>query len=155
MLYEVYVDGAARGQGSHNEQGNITYGHGAAAAMIYKNKKLIGQYARGLGKVPNNVAEYEAILLGLLLCWPSQAIIDPVIYSDSQVAVKQINKTWKCNSDNLRPLLKSIQEIQDVYRFRLVQVPRKHVGGADHLANQFLDNMLEPPEKPKKSKRKR
>lgn len=149
-LYEVYVDGASRGQGSVNPDGtHEKLGHGAAAAMIYRNRKLIGQYARGLGKVPNNVAEYEAILLGLLMCW-SADLERPIFYSDSSIVVKQIKGEWQCKSERLIPLLRSIQEIEEIYKFTIVQVPRSHVSGADKLANQFLNEMLEKPQKQNK-----
>lgn len=138
-LYEVYVDGAARGQGTDG----IPYGHGACAAMIYKNRKLIGQFARGLGLVSNNQSEYEAVIMGLLMCW-SARLEDPVIYSDSALVVRQINGEWECKNDDLLPLLYTVQEIADAYRFRLVHVKRHIVSGADALANNMLDQMLQP-----------
>lgn len=153
-LHEVYVDGASRGQGSQNEDGTVErLGHGAAAAMIYRNKKLIGQYARGLGKVPNNVAEYEAIILGLLMCWAAD-LERPIIYCDSSIVVKQINGDWQCKSERLIPLLKSVQEIEQVYQFNVVHVPRSHVAEADKLANKFLNSMLEKPKKRKEGKKR-
>jgi len=140
-MYECFVDGASRGQGNPDK-----FGHGAAAVMIYKNKKLIGQYARGLGRRTNNEAEYEAVLMALLMCW-SADLVDPVIYSDSTLVVNQVNGKWRCNNEGLRPLLHSIEEIQDVFRFRLVHVPRGYVSEADALCNELLDTMLEPPVK--------
>lgn len=146
-LHEVYVDGASRGQGSQNPDGTTEkLGHGAAAAMIYRNRKLIGQYARGLGKVPNNVAEYEAVLLGLLMCWAAN-LERPVLYSDSATVVNQIKGDAQCRSEKLIPLLRSIQEIEEVYQFTIVHVPRSHVSEADALANKFLNSMLEKPGK--------
>lgn len=141
MIYEAFVDGASRGSGNPDK-----YGHGAAAVMIYKNKKLIGQYARGLGRRTNNEAEYEAVLMALLMCW-SADLVDPVIYSDSEMVVNQINDKWRCNNDDLLPLLHSIREIGSVFRFRLVHVPRSYVAEPDLLCNKLLDAMLEPPVK--------
>lgn len=137
-LYEVFVDGAARGQGVNGRRG-----HGACAVLIYKNKKLIGQYARGLGLVTNNQAEYEAVIHGLLMCW-SAGLEDPVIYSDSAVVVKQVTGEWQCKNEELLPLLYSIREVEEVHRFRLVHVKRRIVSEADALANSMLDRMLEP-----------
>lgn len=138
-LYEVYVDGAARGQGTDG----IPYGHGACAAMIYKNRKLIGQFARGLGLASNNQAEYEAVIMGLLMCW-SARLEDPVIYSDSSLVVNHINGDWECNNEELLPLLYTVREISRAYRFRVVQVKRHIVSEADALANNMLDQMLQP-----------
>lgn len=137
MSVSVYCDGASRGQGVIP---GIS-GEGAVGVVIYKNDKLIGKFGRGLGKATNNAAELEAILTGLLLCWANPDLSDPIIYSDSQLACKLINKEWMCNNVALRPLLLSIQEIQEVFRFRLIQVPRIEVAEADKLAKMFLDNL--------------
>lgn len=126
-----------------DEHGVLQYGHGAAAVLIYKNKKLIGQYARALGRTHNNQAEYEAVLLAILLCWAA-GLEDPIIYSDSNLVVNQIIGEWECKNDELIPLLLSVKEIQEVYRFRIQHVKRSVVSEADALVNQLLDNMLGP-----------
>lgn len=142
-LYEVFVDGASRGQGTRDENDNLVNGHGAAAVLIYKNKKLIGQYARALGRTHNNQAEYEAVLIALMMCWAAD-LEDPIIYSDSNLVVNQISGKWDCKNEDLIPLLLSVQEIESVYRFRIQHVPRRFVAEADELVNELLDNMLGP-----------
>lgn len=137
-LIECFVDGAARGQGS--VEGDTNRGDGAAAVLIYQNRKLIGQYARGLGRRTNNEAEYEAVLLALILCWAAN-LTDPIIYSDSTVVVNQINKKWQCKSPDLQSLLASVKEIEEEFRFRVVHVKRNQVSEADRLANQMLDKL--------------
>lgn len=141
-FHECIVDGASRGQGVKDENGTPVNGHGAAGVLIYRNKKLIGQYARALGRVSNNQAEYEAVLLGLQLCWAA-GLEHPVIYSDSNLVVNQINGDWDCKNQELLPLLWSVFEIKEVYNFRLEFVPRRYVSEADALVNNFLDLMLE------------
>ena len=137
MSVLVYCDGSSRGQG-------VTpgvKGEGAVGVVIYKNNQLVGQYARGIGKATNNEAELEAILTGLMLCWAHPELIDPIIYTDSQVAAKLVNGEWFCTEEALRPLVLSIHEIKEVFRFRLIQVPRAQVAEADKLARQFLDKL--------------
>jgi ribonuclease HI len=107
---------------------------------VYKNKKKLVQFARGLGGRTNNEAEYEAVITGLLICIMSD-FIDPIIYTDSAVVANQVNKKWKCKNLSLLPLLMTIEEIRAEYRFRLVQVPRNLVWEPDHLANEFLDQL--------------
>lgn len=154
-FYEVYVDGASRGQGIVEDDGTvIKRGHGAIGVMIYENRKLVGQYARGIGRVPSSVAEYEAILLGITICWAS-SIPNPTIYSDSADVVNQINGDWECNNEDLIPLLLSAQDLREVYNFRLIKVPRHNVAETDALVNEFLDKLLEPVNKSKKKKKKR
>ena len=137
MTVIVIVDGASRGQG-------VTpgvAGEGAVGVVILKNGRPIGQYARGIGKATNNAAELEAILTGVILCWANPELADPIIYSDSQVATKMVNGEWVCRNTVLRPLLLSIQEIKEVFRFRVIQVPRAEVSEADKLAKMFLDKL--------------
>jgi ribonuclease HI len=134
-VWKVYCDGAARGQGS----GTVT--QAALGVVITRNDKVVWGFARGLGSVTNNVAEYEAVLAGLLMCWSSDDIKDPLIYSDSQLVVNQVNGKWSCNAKALIPLHFSIQQIAKDYRFRLFQVPRNVVSAADKLVNEFLDEL--------------
>lgn len=134
MNIEVFCDGASRGQGQKK------IGEAACATVVYKNKKKVVQFARGLGARTNNEAEYEAVITALLICIMSD-FIDPIIYTDSAVVANQVNKKWKCKNLALMPLLMTIEEIQAEYRFRLIQVPRNLVWEPDYLANQFLDQL--------------
>lgn len=133
--YECIVDGGSRGQG-FDPRG----GQGAAAVLIYKNNALKGQYARPLGRCTNNQAEYEAVILALLICWAAD-LHNPIIYSDSQIVVNQIAGKWKCN-ENLAPYLLAVREIQSDFYFRIVHVSRSRVSEADLLVQQILDNSL-------------
>jgi len=134
MNIEVFCDGASRGQGQKK------YGESACAAVVYKNKKKVVQFARGLGRRTNNEAEYEAVITGLLICSMSD-FIDPIIYTDSAVVANQVNGKWRCKNQALIPLLMTVEEIKSEYRFRLIQVPRKLVWEPDKLSNQFLDQL--------------
>lgn len=136
MLIEVFVDGAARGQGFPGGS------EASCGVVIYRNRKMIGQFARGLGQRTNNEAEYEAVLHGILLCWAGD-LRDPIIYSDSQLVVNQVNGSWQCNSPELFPLLLTIQDLAEAFPFRIQHVPRKRVHGADALARDFLDTLAE------------
>lgn len=145
MFIEVFVDGASKGQGriTKDAEGNEVRapgGEAACAVIIYKNKKEVVRYARGLGYRTNNEAEYEAVLTALLICVMSDFEL-PVIYSDSQVVVNQVNGVWRCNTDSLLPLLLSIREIQENYHFRLQHVKRDFVSEADALAKNFLGHL--------------
>lgn len=135
-VYEIFVDGASRGQGKEK------MGLAACALVIYKNQKLVGQYARGLGRRTNNEAEYEAVLHGLLMAWAAD-LKDPIIYSDSTLVVNQVNGDWQCKNEALLPLLLSVLEIKEEFRFRIMHVPRRYVSEADRLCNQFLDKLAE------------
>lgn len=136
MLVEVFVDGGCRGNGQRKT------GESACAAVIYKNRQKIAQFARGLGKRTNNEAEYEGIITGLLMCSMAE-LYDPIIYSDSAVAVNHINGKWFCSDNAMLPLLLSVRQIQEEFRFRVMQVPRNLVWEPDGLCNKFLDELEE------------
>lgn len=134
MNIEVFCDGASRGQGQKK------FGEAACSAVVYKNRKKIAQFARGLGPRTNNEAEYEAVIAGLLICSMSD-LIDPIIYTDSAVVANQINGRWQCRNSALIPLLMTIEDIRSEYNFRVLQVPRAFVWEPDALANTFLNEL--------------
>ena len=134
MNIEVFCDGASRGQGQKK------FGEAACSAVVYKNRKKMAQFARGLGPRTNNEAEYEAVIAGLLICSMSD-LYDPIIYTDSAVVANQINGKWKCKNDALIPLLMTIEEIRSEFNFKVVQVNRSFVWEPDSLANTFLDQL--------------
>lgn len=134
MNVEVFCDGASRGQGQKK------FGEASCAAVVYRNKKKVAQFARGLGPRTNNEAEYEAVITGLLICSMAD-LIDPIIYTDSAVVANQVSGKWRCKNASLLPLLMTIEEIKSEFNFRIVQVKRNYVWEADSLANQFLDNL--------------
>ncbi len=134
MSIEVFCDGASRGQGQKKT------GEAACSVVVYKNRKKIAQFSRGLGPRSNNEAEYEAVIAGLLICAMAD-LIDPIIYTDSAVVANQINGKWECKNKSLIPLLMTIEDIRSDYKFRVVQVPRAFVWEPDALANSFLDDL--------------
>jgi ribonuclease HI len=143
MHIEVFCDGASRGQGQKK------LGEAACATVVYKNRKKVAQFARGLGGRTNNEAEYEAVISALLICSMSD-FIDPIIYTDSAVVANHINGKWKCKNKTLIPLLMTVEEIRSEFKFRVVQVPRNIVWEPDYLCNQFLDQLEKRKEKNEK-----
>lgn len=134
MNIEVFCDGASRGQGQKK------IGEAACSTVVYRNRKKIAQFARGLGPRTNNEAEYEAVIAGLLICSMAD-LVDPIIYTDSAVVANQINGRWKCKSAALIPLLMTVEEIRSEFNFRVVQVKRSFVWEPDSLANAFLNEL--------------
>lgn len=134
MNFEVFCDGASRGQGQRR------VGEAACSVVVYKNRKKIAQFSRGLGPRTNNEAEYEAVIAGLLISAMAD-LVDPIIYTDSAVVANQTNGRWECKNRLLTPLLMTVEEIRQEYNFRIIQVPRAFVWEPDALANAFLDEL--------------
>lgn len=143
MNIEVFCDGASRGQGQKR------VGEASCAAIVYKNRKKVAQFARGLGLRSNNEAEFEAVISALLICSMSD-FYDPIIYTDSAVVANQINGKWKCRNNALLPLLMTIEDIREEFNFKVVQVERNFVWEPDELCNQFLDKLEEKKHKQRK-----
>lgn len=134
MTIEVFCDGASRGQGQKK------FGDASCAVVVYRNRKKLAQFARGLGYRTSNEAEYEAVISGLLICSMAD-LVDPIVYTDSAVVANQVNGKWKCRNATLIPLLMTVEEIRAEFNFRVVQVNRSFVWEPDELANKFLDQL--------------
>lgn len=130
----AFIDGAARSQGS----GRRT--EGAAACVVYRNKKEIARFARGLGPVTNNYAEYTALIDVLLIC-AMMDVPSPIIYCDSLVVVNHVKGIWQCKSHDLLPLYLTVKDLQENYSFEIFHVSRKVVFVPDHMCNVLLDNL--------------
>lgn len=133
--YEVIVDGAC----SATADG---IGESACAVLIYKHKKLIGQLSRGLGLRTAAEAEFEAVIMGVQLCWAAQ-LPNPIIYTDSQMVVRAHDGLWTDPHPSLVGLIHTLGEFADNYPFRLHWVPRRDVAAADELCATTLAAMTE------------
>src|SRR5207302_1840079 len=104
----------------------------------------------------NNVAEYYGILYGL------KSSIDLGIrrvqlFSDSELAVKQIKGDFQVNSEDLRPLHSEIRSlIEELELFEISWIPREENTAADQLANLAIEeDAKEKPRVREKSRAKK
>lgn len=126
----MYTDGGSRGNP----------GPAGVGAVVYKNKEPIKEVTEYIGKATNNVAEYQAVVLGLrsLLEDYSQAKIE--VRADSQLLVKQLTGEYRVKSDNLQPLYTEVTELIDNFKeVQFIHIPREQNQKADELANQAMD----------------
>jgi len=84
------VDGASRGNPGQA---------GCGAAIIDENGTVVKELSRHLGQATNNVAEYEALLMGLeaLLQLGRKTII---VQSDSELLVRQLNDQYRVKDES-------------------------------------------------------
>ncbi len=124
------TDGASRGN------------PGPAAAGIVIERADGTPIARGkryLGEMPNNQAEYRALLLGLQAVrrYAPSAV---EVRMDSELAVRQMQGQYKVNDPILRTLHEQAQAlVKTLPRVSFAHVPRAQNAMADRLANQALD----------------
>lgn len=129
----LYTDGAARGNP----------GPAAIGAALYMvedgTRRLVGEVSEAIGTATNNVAEYKAVLAGLLLArrhHPDRL----VLRADSQLLIRQLEGRYRVKNLALRQLYEEVTRLlQALPSYDLQHVPREENIVADALANAALD----------------
>jgi hypothetical protein len=85
----MYFDGSLKLEGAS-----------AGVVLISPTGEQVKYVLQIFWKVPNNEAEYEALLHGLRLA-ASLSIKRLLVYDDSAVVINQVNKSWDHNKENM------------------------------------------------------
>ncbi|UCD84149.1 MAG: ribonuclease HI family protein [Deltaproteobacteria bacterium] len=126
----IYIDGASRGNPGES---------GAAAILKDGSGKVLGKTSKYLGEATNNVAEYQALLLGLKEAKKLGAK-KISIYSDSELLIKQMEGEYRVKSESLKDLFrKAIKELKKFPQTAFSHIPRENNKEADKLANRAID----------------
>jgi ribonuclease HI len=125
MSWKIYVDGASSGNPGYSGAGIIIfdeYGTEISRDSIF------------LGKMTNNMAEYEALLRALQKAHEYGAQ-DVVAHTDSLLVANQIIGTYKINNDILREYVVKVKKIISNFgHFAIQYIPREQNRIADKLA---------------------
>jgi ribonuclease HI len=126
----LYADGAARGNPGPA---------GAGAVLFDESGAVLAELSRPLGRATNNVAEYEALILGLEEA--KRRGVDRIdVRMDSMLVVRQMQGLWKIKHPGLRPLaLRAGALLAEFPSRRIEHVPREENAHADRLANVAID----------------
>ena len=101
-----------------------------------------GTAKRFLGHCTNNIAEYQALLLGLEEALGRGATTIS-IYLDSELLVRQIQGIYRVKNPTLKPLMADIRALLDRFKtWQVAHVPRSENAIADQLANEAIDEAL-------------
>jgi len=134
-FWRLSCDGASRGNP----------GPAGAGAVLYNPRgEVAAQLARYLGETTNNVAEYQALILGL-----QEAVRLGAkklqVFADSELLVRQLNGTYRVKAPHLLPLWRLAKnELQKFKAYTISHVPRAENSLADDLANQGIDQRPPP-----------
>lgn len=131
-IYEIvaYIDGASRGNPGP-----------AAAGFILTDSagNQVQAKAFFLGQATNNVAEYTAIVKALEAIKQLGAE-QIMVYSDSELLVKQLNGEYKLKSEQIRPLFRQAVDLLDEFEnWKVRHIMREKNKEADKLVNRALD----------------
>lgn len=124
------TDGASRGNP----------GPAAAGIVIeHLDGTVLTQLGQYLGEMPNNQAEYRALILGLRLVTDCQpAAVD--IYMDSELVVRQMTGVYQVRDATLQLLYReAIALVKALPHVTFTHVRRAQNALADRLANQALN----------------
>jgi len=134
---ELYTDGGARGN-----PGPAACGVRIISDALEPREQLFGE---AIGSMTNNVAEYRALLLGLnkvteLLGVDQCKTIRLVVYSDSELMVRQLKGVYRVRDTNLIKLFEEARELLRCFGFvALNSIPREKNVIADGIVNRVLD----------------
>ena len=129
----LFTDGACRGNPGNG---------GAGAVLVGERGEVVATAKKFLGHCTNNIAEYQALILGLeeALGCGSTAIS---ICLDSELLVRQVQGVYRVKNPTLKPLMEEIRALLDRFDdWKIAHVPRSDNAIADKLANEAIDEAL-------------
>ncbi len=119
------VDGASKGN-----PGEAGYG----VVVQTPEGETVGEIAESIGVATNNVAEYRAFIRGLEEA-KALGATQVRIFSDSELAVRQVNGIYKVKDQGLAKLHRQVKELLKEFRdWKVDHVPREQNTRADALA---------------------
>ncbi len=126
----IHTDGASRGNPGP-----------AAIGVIIKDEagNRVAVISRCIGRTTNNQAEYQAIITSLETA-VSMGTAQVDLYTDSELAVRQIRGRYRVRNQALKPLYRRVKELeQRLEHFNIIHIPREQNKEADSLTNRALD----------------
>ncbi len=131
--WTLRCDGGARGNPG---PGALGY------ALIDPRGREVEARGEYLGTVTNNIAEYQALIAGLVAAG-RRGVERLVVCMDSELVVRQMTGEYRVRHPGLKPLHRKAKEAAAkvaVVKFRAVR--REDNARADRLVNDTLDNVL-------------
>jgi ribonuclease HI len=130
-FWTIYCDGASRGNPGPA---------GAGAVVVDPSGNLRLEDCKFLGTATNNVAEYEALLLGLEAA-RRQGAAKIQVLSDSQLMVFQLTGRYRVRHPRLLPLWRqAMNALKKFESCTIFHIDRSLNSEADRLANQAIDH---------------
>ena len=130
-ILKIYTDGAARGNP----------GPAAIAFLFVCKDNILYEKFTYIGHATNNTAEYQAIIDALKNAEQySRGHLQ--VFSDSNLAIQQINKKWRINYPHLSKMCSEVHQLCENYeKVEFFHVGRNnpYIRKSDQLCNDQLD----------------
>jgi ribonuclease HI len=128
----IHIDGASRGNP----------GLSGVGVVILKDGRKIAEYREFVGNTTNNVAEYLALKKALKIA-STLNDNDITILSDSELIVKQRNRSYKVRSKQLKMIFREVNNLEKYFKsVSYRHVPREDNRAADLMANRAIDEYV-------------
>ena len=129
----IFCDGGSRGNPGPSAIGAVVLDASTDPPA------LLAEVSECIGITTNNVAEYRALIAGLIAAERFGAKTVHV-RADSKLVIEQVKGTWKVKQPHLRPLMMEARQLLARYdEIDLRHVPRAENVAADALVNAALD----------------
>jgi ribonuclease HI len=126
-IARVFIDGASKGNPGPSSIGVL---------VLNERGKEIKKISEKISDTTNNVAEYMALLRGILEC-QKLGFSSARFFTDSQLLARQINGLYKIKDKNLKSLYVKIKgKLLGFKRWEVTHIPREENILADKLANE-------------------
>jgi len=125
--YVIFVDGSSRGNPGQA---------GAGVLIQDTDGTVLLEQGYPLGRMTNNEAEYNALILGLeeALVLKAERV---TLYADSELMVRQMNGQYRVKKPHLKALNTRANRLAGALtEFTITHVPRERNQSADRLAQQ-------------------
>lgn len=130
----IFTDGACRGNPGHG---------GAGVVLMDGESRIVGTARRYLGQCTNNIAEYQALIIGLEEA-SKRGFNHLHIQLDSELLAKQINGSYRVKNPNLKNLMTEVRNLLATFEsYRVEHIKRSGNTLADRLANEAIDEALQ------------
>lgn len=117
-------------------------------AVVSKDGQKIAEYREFVGNTTNNVAEYLALKKALKIA-STLDDNDITILSDSELIIKQKNRSYKVRSKQLKIIFREVNNLEKYFKsVSYRHVPREDNRAADLLANKAIDEYVLNIDKP-------
>jgi ribonuclease HI len=121
--------------GSRGNPGPAAYGY----VLETEDGTVLDARGETIGVATNNVAEYRALLAGLVAAI-DRGVDELEVVSDSELLVKQMRGEYRVKNAALQDLfLEASRHARKIHRVTYTAVRREHNELADSLVNEALD----------------
>jgi ribonuclease HI len=123
-VWKMFFDGASS-----------SIGAGAGVVFISPCQEIISLSYKLEFEITNNVAEYEALVLGMRAA-KEMGIKEMVVFGDAELIIQQVKNIYRAKHPRLRSYRNEVWDLIDNFfsAFNIVFVPREENTAADSLA---------------------